>query len=302
MTLRFGVLGTGYWAGEAHAAGILSHDGTELVGVWGRNPAKAEALAGRFGARGYEDLDALLEAVDAVAIAVPPDVQADLAIRAAGAGRHLLLDKPLALSLEQARGVVAAVEAAGVASLIFFTWRFRPEVVAWMESVRATGGWQGAQGTWFGSLSTPGNPYAHSAWRLSRGALWDVGPHALSLAVPTVGPVEQVIAGRGLGDTVHLVTGHRGGAASTLSLSLTVPEAAAATRFALHGTAGWSTLPDGGTTVLQAYGQAIDQLAGMVAAGSTEHPCDVRFGAEVVAVLEAAERALDTGGKMAVDG
>jgi predicted dehydrogenase len=302
MTLRFGVLGTGYWAAEAHAAGIVAHDGAELVGVWGRNPAKAEALAGRFGVRGYEDLDALLEAVDAVAIAVPPDVQAELAVRAARAGRHLLLDKPLALSLEQARGVVAAAEAGGVASMVFFTLRFKPEVVAWLDSLRATGGWQGAQGIWFASLSTPGNPYAHSAWRRSWGALWDVGPHALSLAVPAIGPVEHVSAGRGLGDTVHLVTGHRGGAASTLSVSLTVPEAATATRFAVHGTAGWSSMPVDGATVLQAYGQAIDQLAGMVAAGSTEHPCDVRFGAEVVAVLEAAERALATGGKMAVDG
>jgi predicted dehydrogenase len=294
VTLRFGVLGTGYWAGEAHAAGIVANDGAELVGVWGRNPAKAEALAGRFGVRGYEDLEALLEAVDAVAVAVPPDVQADLAVRAAGAGRHLLLDKPLALSMEQARGVVEAVEAAGVASVVFFTWRFKPEVVAWLDSLRATGGWQGAQATWFGSISTPGNPYAHSAWRRSRGALWDVGPHALSLALPTLGPVERVSAGRGLGDTVHLIAGHRGGAASTLSLSLTVPEAATATRFAVHGTAGWSTMPGDGTTVLQAYGQALDQIAGMVAGGSTEHPCDVRFGAEVVAVLAAAERALAT--------
>lgn len=77
---------------------------------------------------------------------------------------------------------------------------------------------------------------------------------------------------------------------------------AAATRFALHGTAGWSTMPGGGTTAVQAYGQAIGQLAGMVLAGDTEHPCDVRFGAEVVAVLETAERALADGGKIAVDG
>jgi 3-hydroxyisobutyrate dehydrogenase-like beta-hydroxyacid dehydrogenase len=63
----------------------VASDRAELVGVWGRNPAKAEALARRFGVGGYEDLDALLGAVDAVAVAVPPDVQAELAVRAARA-------------------------------------------------------------------------------------------------------------------------------------------------------------------------------------------------------------------------
>src|SRR6266545_3472763 len=133
VSLRFGVLGTGYGAGETHAGGIVAHAGAELVGVWGRNPAKAEALGRRFGVRGYEDLDALLEAVDAVAIALPPDVQADLAVRAARAGRHLLLDKPLALSLEQAQSMVKTTKTNNITSIIFFTWRFKPRVVAWLE-------------------------------------------------------------------------------------------------------------------------------------------------------------------------
>ncbi len=294
MSLRFGLLGTGHWAGEAHAPGIAGHDDATLVGVWGRDPAKAEALAGRFGAVGFEDLDSLLAAVDAVAIAVPPDVQADLAVRAAAAGRHLLLDKPLALSLEDARRVVDAVEASRVASVIFFTTRFDPEVAAWLDSLRQVGGWQGAQGTWFGSIFYAGSPYAESAWRRSKGALWDIGPHVLALAIPALGAVEHVTAASGLGDTVHLILGHRGGATSTLSLSLTAPQAATTTRFAVHGVAGWSEVPSGGRTVVQAFGEAISQLDGMVATGSTDHPCDVRFGAEVVAVLDAAERVLAT--------
>jgi predicted dehydrogenase len=290
--LRFGVLGTGYWAAETHAAGIAGHAGAELVGVWGRDPAKAEALGRRFGVRGYGDLDALLEVVDAVAIAVPPDVQADLAVRAAAAGRHLLLDKPLALSLEQARRVVEAAEAGGVASVIFFTARFVPEVAVWLDGLRETGGWEGAQGTWFGSIFHPGSPYASSAWRRSRGALWDIGPHVLALAIPALGPVERVSAATGLGDTVHLIAAHRWGAASTLSVSLTVPEAATTSRFAVHGTAGWSAVPGGDVDAVLAFGEAVSQLSGMVAAGTTDHPCDVRFGAEVVAVLDAAERLL----------
>jgi predicted dehydrogenase len=294
MALRFGLLGTGYWARETHAAALARHDDAAFIGVWGRNPAKAAALAERYDVRGFADLDELLGAVDAVAIAVPPDVQADLAVRAATAGRHLLLDKPLALSLADARQVVDAAEAGGVASVIFFTARFYPEVAAWLEELRAAGDWHGAHGTQFGSIFHPGSPFAESAWRRSKGGLWDVGPHMLALALPVLGPVERVTAATGLGDTVHLVLGHRGGASSTLSLSLTVPPAAATTELAVYGQRGWSVLPRAGATPVDAFGEAIRQLAAAVAADTTAHPCDARFGAEVVAVLAAAERFLTT--------
>ena len=202
------------------------HDDADLVGVWGRDPAKTEAAAARFGIAGYTDLDRLLAEVDAVAMAVPPDVQAELAVRAAAAGRHLLLDKPLALSLDGADKVAEAVAAGGVASLVFFTLRFLPEVAAWMEETGGAGGWHGGDGAWLGTALEPGSPFAGSPWRRRKGALWDLGPHLLALTIPTLGPVERVTAGTGLGDTVHLILGHDGGASSTLTLSQTVPAAA----------------------------------------------------------------------------
>ncbi|HEU4898943.1 MAG TPA: Gfo/Idh/MocA family oxidoreductase, partial [Actinomycetota bacterium] len=85
--MRFGVLGTGYWAQEAHATALAAHPDAELAAVWGRDPARTDAAAARFGVAGHTDLDRLLAEVDAVAIAVPPDVQAELAVRAAAAGR-----------------------------------------------------------------------------------------------------------------------------------------------------------------------------------------------------------------------
>ena len=71
MALRFGVCGTGYWAQEAHATALAAHPETELVGFWGRDPARTEAAAARFGVAGHTDLDRLLAEVDAVAVAVP---------------------------------------------------------------------------------------------------------------------------------------------------------------------------------------------------------------------------------------
>ena len=125
--LRFGLLGTGYWAAETHAAGLRGHPDADFVGVWGRNPAKAGTIAERYGVRAYSDVDALITDVDALAVALAPDVQADLARRAARAGRHLLLDKPVALSLSAADALVEAVDAAGVSALVFTTNRYRPE-------------------------------------------------------------------------------------------------------------------------------------------------------------------------------
>ena len=104
--MRFGVLGTGFWAQHVHAASLAEHDGAELVGVWGRDLAKAKALGAEFDVAGYGDLDALLGEVDAVSIALPPSVQVDLAIRAAEAGKHLLLEKPIALDLASADRLV----------------------------------------------------------------------------------------------------------------------------------------------------------------------------------------------------
>ena len=101
--MRFGVLGTGFWAKEVHAAALAGHPTAELVGVWGRDLAKAKAVGAEFDVPGFADLDALLAEVDAVAIALPPHVQAPLAERAAAAGKHLLLEKPIALDVAGGR-------------------------------------------------------------------------------------------------------------------------------------------------------------------------------------------------------
>ena len=296
MALRFGVLGTGYWAQETHATALAASDHADLVGIWGRDPAKTDAAARRFGVAGHTDLDRLLAEVDAVAVAVPPDVQAELALRAAAAGRHLLLDKPLALSLEGAERVVGQVAANQVASLVFFTLRFLPDVAAWVEEAAGVGGWQGGDGAWLGTVfSEPASPFAGSPWRRRKGALWDLGPHVLSLALPVLGPAERVTAATGLGDTVHLVLGHRGGASSTLTMSQTAAPPAAWIGLGVYGPAGRSATPPFELAHLAAMDEAIRQLAAMVAAGATGHPCDVRLGRDTVAVLDAAERFLAAG-------
>ncbi len=289
--MRFAVVGTGYWAAEIHAAGVAAHAQAELVGVWGRDRGKASDLAARHGGAGFDDFDAMLETVDAVTFAVPPHVQAELAVRAAEAGRHLLLEKPITTDLQAAERLVSAVEQHQVSTVVFFTQRFTPLWEEWLDEVRSAP-LLGGQATWLASLRTPGNPYAESVWRKEEGALWDVGPHALSVLLPALGPVAAVTGSRGADDLVHLVLTHESGATSVMSLSLTMPPDAVRIGVELYDEHGWHTRPDDGRQVEQAYEGALSELIGCVEASTTQHRVDVRFGREVVEVLTRCEQAL----------
>ncbi|MFJ8630682.1 Gfo/Idh/MocA family protein [Streptomyces sp. NPDC093568] len=292
--MRIGLLGTGPWAQMAHAPALDRHAEVDFVGVWGRRAAPTKELAHTYGVRAYDDVDALLADVDAVAVALPPAIQADLAARAARAGRHLLLDKPLAPTVEQARAVVEAVAETGVASVVFFTTRFQPETEAWITEQAAVEGWFTGRAQWLGAVfSGDGNPFADSPWRRDKGALWDVGPHALSVLLPVLGDARRVAAAaHGPGDTVHLVLDHSGGASSTLTLSLTAPPAAAGATVELRGAAGVTLLPESTESSVAALIRATDALLS-AARGGEAHTCDAAFGLRVTEILAEAETALN---------
>ena len=288
MGMRFAVVGTGYWARETHATALAAHPDADLVGVWGRSLARATEVAEAFGARPYERVDEMFDDVDAVAFAVPPDVQADLAGRAATRGCHLLLDKPVAFTTAAANRVVEAVEAAGVHSLVFFTSRFTTNQAEWLKDVQMQPDWNSGHVRMQGSIFEPGSPYAESQWRRSRGALWDIGPHALSILVPALGPVTHVIADQGLGDAVTIVAHHQSGATSTMSLSLTAPPGSRGSSWQLFGEQRQTSMPEPTTTAVEAMSACISALL-KEQSGRWQHPCDVHFGRDVVNVLEAAE-------------
>src|ERR1035437_667787 len=77
----------------------------------------------------------------------------------------------------------------------------------------------------------------------ARGALWDIGPHALPILLPALGPVPHVVADHGLGDTVTVVLRHESGAASTMSLSLTAPPGSRGSTWQLFGQDHQTSMP-----------------------------------------------------------
>ena len=127
--------------------------------------------------------------------------------------------------------------------MVFFTDRFIDGSRAWFRQVTSTGGWRGGWLRGFSSLQQADNPFGSSPWRHETGALWDIGPHALSTLGAALGPVVSLRAVGGERDLVTLVLRHESGASSTVSLTLFAPPAAAGFEAVVWGEAGLLPMP-----------------------------------------------------------
>lgn len=283
--MRFGLIGTGPWAELVHGPALASAPCIELVGVWGRSAERAASLASAIGTTPYDDVAGLFADVDAVAFAVPPAVQAELAVAAATAGKHLLLEKPVSTDPATARAVRDAAAAAGVASVVFFTDRFLPSSRAWFAEVQERGGWRGGWLRWFSALQDPANPFGASPWRHEQGALWDIGPHAISTLTAALGPIESVRATGGEADLVVLVLTHASGATSTATLTAFAPLAACGFEAAVWGEHGLLPMPPRPDDVLVEASRTAAQELAVAAESGAGHPIDVAFGVHVVELL-----------------
>lgn len=289
-----GLVGAGPWAHLVHAPVLAAGPETRLVGVWARRAEAADALASRHGSRAFDRYDQLLDACEAVAFAVPPAVQAELATQAAGAGRAVLLEKPLADNLAEARRLVAAVSAAGVVSQLVLTWRYAPRVRAFLDEAtrfNAVGG-RGA----FISGALLGGMFA-TPWRLEKGALLDLGPHVVDLLDAALGPVTGVRAHGHPLAWVGLLLTHEGGRVSEASLCATSAVEPSVAGVELYGPAGVLRV-DGTAVSEEAFRVLRHEFAYAVRSGEG-HPLDARHGLRLQQVLTdaAADLAADCSGR-----
>jgi myo-inositol 2-dehydrogenase / D-chiro-inositol 1-dehydrogenase len=243
--MRVGIVGAGSM-GRAHAAGWRAA-GAELVGVVSLRGASARDLALAYDARAFADLDALLPAVDVVDLCVPSDLHHPMTLRAAAAGKHVVCEKPIALSMADAQAMIAACERAGVRLFVAHVVRFFPQYRAAAEAVRA--GHLGRLGVLrFKRVAYPprqgaGSWFADEA--RSGGMICDLMVHDFDFAAMLAGPVRRVFARSirdmqpGSGRDYALVTlGFESGAMALVEGGWAYPAGVFRTGFDLAGSGG----------------------------------------------------------------
>jgi predicted dehydrogenase len=129
MTHRVGLIGAGMAAGP-HVEG-LKDLGAVIVSAFSRSAARREAFAAQHGVPATGDLDAMFADpdIDVVAILTPPASHLELVRRAAGAGKHILLEKPLDITMARSEALVEAVEHAGITAAVMLQHRFKPSAL-----------------------------------------------------------------------------------------------------------------------------------------------------------------------------
>ena len=134
--LRVGVVGVGVM-GSNHARVFAEIAGVELVGIADPDPAHRDFVGRALGCATYEDVDDLLAAgVDAVTIAAPTHLHHPIALSSIRAGAHVLVEKPIASTAEEARDIIVAARHAGVTLMVGHVERFNPAVAAIKDAIR----------------------------------------------------------------------------------------------------------------------------------------------------------------------
>ena len=158
MSVVAGLIGAGFM-GRTHGAAFAKLPTAHIAYVMDINKERAETLARELGGRATDRLEDLLEdpSVNLVDIMTPTPSHPEYVIRALDAGKHVIVEKPLALSLEEANRMLAAARRSGRFLMVAHVLRFWPEYIA-IRSI-LTGGRIGA-------------PIQATAYRLSNGPQW----------------------------------------------------------------------------------------------------------------------------------
>ena len=286
--LRVGLAGAGPWARLVHAPMLAAGPETALAGVWSRTPEHAAELAAAHGVRTFASYGAMVDAVDAVALAVAPVAQPELAVHAANAGKALLLEKPLALDVAGAQRIADAIATNRVGSIVVLTYRFAQPVRDFLAEA-CTFDAHGGRACFISGAFLSG-AFA-GGWRLERGALLDVGPHILDLVEAALGPVTDI---QGAGDPRHwisLVLTHEGGAISDVTLSCASAIEPSRTEVEIYGRTRSLSVDGRAGARAESFARLRAEFARVARTGEP-HECDARRGLELQQLVARCEVAL----------
>src|SRR5690242_10707242 len=131
-----GVIGVGVM-GSNHARVLSDMAGVELVAVADPDRKRRELVAGTLGCDAVADAEALLRTgIDAAIIAAPTHLHHDIAVQCTGKGVHVLVEKPIASTIEESRAIVAAARRAGVTLMVGHVERFNPAVQSIKRAIK----------------------------------------------------------------------------------------------------------------------------------------------------------------------
>jgi len=251
MTVKWGVIGAGGIASRRTIPeGLLPSPKCDLLAVMDVDPGRASAVAERFGVPRWftraEDLLALPE-IEAVYIATPNGYHKEQAIAAARAGKHVLVEKPMALSERDAEEMLAACRAAGVQLMVAYMMRFHAHHQRLKAMIEAG---ELGQITFGRAQLTCWYPPIPGAWRQDPhlgggGAFIDMGTHCLDLLEMLIGRVKRVCAfmrtlafDYPVEDTATVLLEFENGAQGVVDASFCVPDEASRNVLEIRGTRG----------------------------------------------------------------
>lgn len=198
--IRFAIVGCGVIA-PIHAHCISDLPDAELVAVCDVLPEKAEALARNYPAAVYQDAGEVFrrDDIDAVCVLTPSGLHADIGIEAARMGKHVIVEKPMDITLEKADGLIRACRQAGVKLCSISQHRFDPAVVALKQAVDAGKLGQlnfgGSHTKWYRSQEYYDSGDWRGTWALDGGgALINQSIHYVDLLQYIMGPVDEIHA------------------------------------------------------------------------------------------------------------
>ena len=191
MTIRIGMIGCGKIAQVRHIPEYADNPDAELCGFFDLSFERAQEMADKYGGKAYKTAEELLAdpAIDAVSVCVANNAHAELSIRALQAGKHVLCEKPMAVTLEECEAMVAEAKKAGKFLMIGHNQRLAKAHV-WAKKLlddgligrvitfRTTFGHGGPE-TW--SITPGKNVWFFDKKRAAMGAMADLGVHKTDL-------------------------------------------------------------------------------------------------------------------------
>src|SRR4051812_25510068 len=256
--IRAAIVGIGSWGRNLVVSVQGESDAIRFVAGATGTPAKAEQFCRENGLSLFSSYQELLKSkdIEAIVLATPHSLHADQIVAAANAGKHVFVEKPLALSRKEAERAVAACAAKGVVLAVGYNWRFQPalrEIKAMLADGRL-GKLVHIEGNFCGPSAYR---FKREHWRQDRdeapaGGMTGRGVHVVDAMLYLAGRVETVVAQSrrlvqdfGVDDTTSMLFGFKGGPAVGPTGYLGTFIATAETwRLQVFGSRGWAEVGD----------------------------------------------------------